>query len=280
MAKNVLVFGGSRHIGYHAATRFLDSGATVTFLLRNPAALDDDSIVQKYVSTNRARLVKGDALIISDVQKAWDVATASQEVDLILCTIGFSGTPSFSILKGVQINPPNLLTASLLNLLSTMPSYPENRSPKIILVSATGLHHKSRAGAPLLLRPLYSYFIQSPLADKLGAERILYHLSGRSWDPEVPEPGRDILDPGWKDIKGLPKAGMLKHSVIIRPSVLTDGECLGDREQGDCAPYRVGEGEVGGWTVSRRDVAHFIFNLVTIPSQWDKFKDKQISIAY
>jgi hypothetical protein len=38
-------------------------------------------------------------------------------------------------------------------------------------------------------------------------------------------------------------------------------------------------GEVGGWSVSRRDVAHLMFDWVTNPVQWEKrFKDRQIRI--
>lgn len=280
MSYNVLVLGGSRHIGYHAAIRLLESGATVTFLLRSPSVFDDDATVQKYLSTNKARLVKGDALVRSDVQIAWDTATSESPVDIVLSTLGFSGSPSFSILKGIQINPPNLVTAALLNLFATMPSSTRAISPKVVIVSATGVNKKSRSAAPLLLRPLYGYLIQEPLSDKLGAERVIHHLGGWDWDPAIPEPAKNILDPNWQAIEGMPKPGTLKNAIILRPALLTDGECLADKTSGGKVPYRVGEGEVGGWTVSRRDVAHFVFDLVTNQSQWERSKDKQISIAY
>jgi hypothetical protein len=42
--------------------------------------------------------------------------------------------------------------------------------------------------------------------------------------------------------------------------------------------YRVSEAELGGWTVSRKDVAHFVAD-VTL-SRWDEFENKRVSIAY
>jgi hypothetical protein len=280
MSNNVLVFGGSRHIGYNASVRLLDSGATVTFLLRNVSAFDNNATVQKYIATNKARLVKGDALVRSDVQRAWDVATSESPVNVVLCTIGFSGSPSFNILKGVQINPPNLLTAALLNIFATMPPPTRDISPKFIVISSTGVNRKSRSAAPILLLPLYGYLIQGPLSDKLGAERLINHLGGWKWDPAGPEPSENILDANWRAIEGMPKPGSLKNAVIIRPALLNDGECRADNAPAGKAAYRVGEGEVGGWSVSRRDVAHLVFDLVTNPVQWEKFKDRQISIAY
>ena len=37
-------------------------------------------------------------------------------------------------------------------------------------------------------------------------------------------------------------------------------------------------GEVDGWTVSRRDVAHFIVDAVT--NRWEEYGGRQVSIAY
>ncbi|KAJ3570777.1 hypothetical protein NP233_g4185 [Leucocoprinus birnbaumii] len=282
---NVLVLGGSRHIGYHAALRLLGTGATVTFLLRNPSCFDSDTEIQKYVSSKNVNLVKGDATVRSDVQNVWDVATAGGEspVHVVLCTIGFSGSPSFNILKGVQISPPNLLTLSLLNLFSTMPpsTSSDTTSPKFVIISATGVNQKSRAAAPILLRPLYSYAIQGPLQDKHGAERVVSVLGGWNWDSDIPEPEDQILDRAgkWLETEGMPKAGTLKNVVVVRPALLDDGECRADKVTGK-APYRVGEGEVGGWSVSRKDVAHFVVEMVRSEAKWDAYKDRQISIAY
>ena len=65
------------------------SGATVTFLLRTPSVFDNDNEIQGYVKGGKAHLVKGDALVQSDVKNAWDKAASNgRPVDLLLFTVG------------------------------------------------------------------------------------------------------------------------------------------------------------------------------------------------
>jgi len=108
----VLVLGGSKNIGYHAAVGLLgkllspiepvkllfdeiyivtDAGSTVTFLLRNPSCFDQDTTLQNHIQSGRARILKGDATVADDVRKAWVEAGRGEregEVDLLLFTIG------------------------------------------------------------------------------------------------------------------------------------------------------------------------------------------------
>ncbi|KAF8834785.1 hypothetical protein BDN67DRAFT_1006022 [Paxillus ammoniavirescens] len=95
MYHKVLVIGGSRNIGYLSSIRLLDSGATVTFLLRKVEVFDGNETIQKYVEQGKARLVQGDALIKDDVQRAWDEAAKGDDkpVDLLLFTVGFTVIP-------------------------------------------------------------------------------------------------------------------------------------------------------------------------------------------
>ena len=57
----------------------------MTFLLRTPSAFDRDATIQKYVKSGHARLVKGDASIEADTQRAWDAAGI---VDALVFTVG------------------------------------------------------------------------------------------------------------------------------------------------------------------------------------------------
>ena len=69
----------------------IDKGATVTFLLRNPAVFDTDEVIQPRVRSGKARLVKGDALNIEDVARGWaeaQAATDKRHVDFVLFTVG------------------------------------------------------------------------------------------------------------------------------------------------------------------------------------------------
>ena len=133
MALNVLSIGGSRHIGYHSALRFLGEplpdfvvafrliicttiggGSTVTFLLRNPAVFNGDEAIQTYVKSGHARLVKGDALVHEDIKRLWAEASSERPVDLLLFTLGYSTPstsskfPSLLIMTSSQLeNPPS-----------------------------------------------------------------------------------------------------------------------------------------------------------------------------
>jgi len=279
MAQNIIVIGGSRHIGYHSALRFLDAGAAATFLLRSPATFDNDEAIQKHIKSGKARLIKGDALVVEDVRNLWAEASKEAPVDLVLFTVGFTGNPKFQLTKGFVITPNNLVSQCLLNILCEMPKPTAESAPlpKIITLSTSGVSRSSRAKVPLLLKPLYGYLIQHPLQDKLGMERVIYHCAGWDWNARDGEPSEEILGKEWKEREGLPASGTLKNAMVLRPAMLNDGECVADSGK-NLPPYRSGEGEVGGWSVSRKDVAHFIFDTVT--NHWDEYGNKQVSIAY
>ncbi|KAF9462740.1 hypothetical protein BDZ94DRAFT_1165227 [Collybia nuda] len=273
MTQNVLVIGGSRNIGYFSAIRFLDTGATVTFLLRSPSVFDKDEVIQGHIKSGKAHIVKGDALIESDVQQSWNEAGKHGNIDLLLFTVG--GTPKFHPVKGFIITPENLVTQSLINVLCTMPrTTPE---PKLITISSAGVTRASHTALPLLLKPVYGYLLAVPHKDKVGAERVISHCAGWTWkSSEDGEPDENIMGPGdWTQRSGLPAAGTLKKVLVIRPALLTDGECVAE---GSGKSYRVSDGELKGWTVSRKDVAHFVVDAAL--NRWREFENKVVSIAY
>ncbi|KAF8176004.1 hypothetical protein BJ912DRAFT_1024401 [Pholiota molesta] len=266
MASNILVIGGSRHIGYHAALRFLNAGSKVTFLLRSPGFFDDDKDIQKYVRSKKAQLVQGDALVVEDVRKVWTKASEEQPVDLLLFTVGFTGNPKFHLTKGFVINPNNLVTQCLLNLLCEMPKTAP--LPKVITLSTAGVTRTSRQNTSLLLRPMYGYLISHPLQDKLGMERAIFHSAGWAWNPRDGEPSTEIMGEGWTEREGLPAPGTLKDAMVLRAAMLTDGECRADlKKDAEGSVYRAVE-----------DVAHFIFEAVT--KNWGEYGGKQVSVAY
>ncbi|KAF6763637.1 hypothetical protein DFP72DRAFT_955797 [Ephemerocybe angulata] len=279
MSLNVFAVGASRNIGYHSALRLLAKGATVTFLLRSPGVFDADTLIQEHIKSGKVRLVQGDALNASNVRAAWAEASKDSPVDVLLYTVGAVGG-SFHPLKGVVIDPPNLVTQALTTVLCSMPKSTTTPPPKVIVVTASGVSRSSRKKTPLLLMPLYGYMISGPLQDKLGTERIAGHCAGWEWNPADGEPAAEVLNGDWKATEGLPAPGSLEDTVVLRPALLTDGECLADAaaEQGKALPYRCGPGEVGGYTVSRKDCAHFIVE--GILQEWETWGGKQLSIAY
>ncbi|KAL0565410.1 hypothetical protein V5O48_016612 [Marasmius crinis-equi] len=270
---NVYSLGGSRNIGYLTALRLLDAGYTFTFLLRNPSVLQNDEAMRKHIAAGKVFLVKGDALVRSDVENGWKEAGKRGPVDLILFTVG--GTPTFHAMKGYVIDPPNLVTQSLLNAISTIPT--SQPQPKIVVISSNGLTKASNEALPILLRPFYAAMLAHPHKDKVGVERVIHHVAGWEWKSKTDgEPKESILPPDWTtQTPGLPEPGSLKKILVVRPALLTDGECQADKGG---KGYKVSEEDLGGWTVSRRDVAHFVADAVL--SNWDHYVNKVISISY
>ncbi|KAG5636651.1 hypothetical protein DXG03_004696 [Asterophora parasitica] len=129
---------------------------------------------------------------------------------------------------------------------------------------------------PSLLKPVYGYLIAVPHRDKVGVERVMAHVAGWKWnDKEDGELVENVLDAQGRWRNGLPTEGTLKEVLVIRPAIFTDGDCLAESGKKMC---RVSEKELGGWTVSRKDVAHFVADAAL--NRWGEFKGKRVNIAY
>ncbi|KAI0636389.1 hypothetical protein C8Q77DRAFT_498323 [Trametes polyzona] len=274
------ILGGSKNIGYYAAVRLLEKGASVTFLLRNTSTFDNDATIQTYIKQGKVFLVKGDGLNLDDQKKGWETALENGDgtIDVVLFTIG--GVPNFHLTKGFVLTVADLCTRSLLNLFQSMPASLRipTAQPRFLIVTSRGITHSSHATLPGPLKAFYGYALPSPHADKLGAERVLAYVMGVPWRDEAPRP--EVLPGGWEKLPGLPAEGEIKRVHIVRPSLLTDGACKADEPQKNGkAAYRAVEGEInGGYTVSRRDVAHFMVE-DALPN-WEKWEGKGVTLVY
>ncbi|KAJ7072017.1 hypothetical protein C8F01DRAFT_972960 [Mycena amicta] len=270
---NILAIGASRNIGYQTAIRLLEKGATVTFLLRSPSVFDEDRVIQRFIAAGRARLVQGDATNEQETIRGWEAAGV---VDAVVFSVG--GTPSFG-LKGITINPHNLVTQCILNVLCTMPSYQNAPQPKLVCISSIGLSPTAHKALPWLMKPLYG-MLDGPHKDKLGLERVLFHCAGWKWDPTTGEPDLDITGDNWQQRRGLPPPGTLKHVLIVRPAWLTDGKSKADEVEAEGKGrqgYRYSENELGCYTISRADIAHFVANSF---GRWHELGNKRINVGY
>ena len=103
---------------------------------------------------------------------------------------------------------------------------------------------------------------------------------GREWPNDVPEPAEDIMGPDWANREGLPKFGTFSNVLIVRPALLTDGECVADKaEKSDKKKsYRVSTEEISGYTVSRKDVAHFIVEDAL--KNWENYRNTIATVVY
>jgi len=178
----------------------------------------------------------------------------------------------------------NLVSQCLLNVLTTYPT--TTPKPKLIMISTIGVSISSRKTLPLLLRFVYGYLIQVPLADKLTCERMINHFAGWEWNSLDGEPSQEVITgegvnlSDWKERQGVPPIGGL-DAMIIRAAGLNDDVCRADSVKEGEAPYRVAAGEITGkapWGISRKDVGHFIFE--TVEKNWGQWGGKQISISY
>ncbi|KAG9014702.1 hypothetical protein FRB94_010549 [Tulasnella sp. JGI-2019a] len=262
--------GASRNIGYYSALRLLGQGHQVVFLLRKTNVFDDDAAMKPHIDSGSAKLVKGDALVETDMTAAWEAATSDGPIDVVIFTVG--GVPSFSITKlGAVLDRPDLCSTALLNTFSTMPkvtagSIASSPQPRFIIITSNGVTKDSHAKLPYLMRPVYA-MLESPHADKIGMERICHYSAGWASEWKEDGPSEVVLASGWES--KLPGKGWLKHMIVVRPAFLTDGQAVKE--------YRVGEQLEGVYTVSLRDVAHFIAG--DLLDNWEKYDGKAISIG-
>jgi hypothetical protein len=195
-----------------------------------------------------------------------------------LLTLRYIGstTVKFKITKGFLIDPPNLVTEAFFNAVCTMPS----PHVKIVIVTSSGVTRSAHAALPWVYKPLYNWLLDAAHKDKLGSERIVAYCTGREWNPDDGEPGEDIMGSDWMKREGLPESGTVKDIVAVRPAVFVDGECRAEKvPKGKKEPYRVTDGDLkGAYTISRKDVAHFIVE--GILPRWGEYKGKCLTIAY
>ncbi|KAG8940853.1 hypothetical protein FRC04_005004 [Tulasnella sp. 424] len=261
----VFAVGASRNIGYYSSLSLLKAGHTIVFQLRNPSCFDNDAEIQPFVTSGEAKLVKGDAMVEEDVCSAWTEANADGEaVDVVLFSVG--SFPKFSLTKGWVIDPINLCAVSIVNVLSVLPRDPAQQQPRLVAITSVGVTAESHAKLPFLFKPIFA-MLAAPHADKLGMERVIQWSAGWEWKDKDPKP--TILAEGWKERLG-GSEGWLKSAVIVRPAMLTDGV-----EKGK---YKTGENPPGLYSISRKDVAHFIVN--DLLQNWEKWDGKGVAIGY
>jgi hypothetical protein len=170
----------------------------------------------------------------------------------------------------------------MLNVLCTMPQHHDAPLPKIIVITSSGVTPTGYKALPILLKAVYTVLLPYPVKDKLGTERIIAHCAGWTWDPKADGVvAKEVLDEGWTQRKGLPAPGSLKRVLVIRSAMMTDGKSVGDELDAAKAkgqPYRAGEQDLGGYTISRKDIAHFLVDALT--TRWNEFENKRVNIAY
>ena len=153
------------------------------------------------------------------------------------------------IISGIGVLPTGpeitVCTSTANNILSTLPSLPPTASgkkPLFIALSTTGISDGPR-DVPLVFAPLYHWFLANPHRDKKNMEKAIVEQTDRS--------------------------------VIVRPSLLTNGKARGGKK------IRVGTEEkpAVGYTISREDVGLWVLeNLVK--GDGERYVGQKVTITY
>ena len=170
--------------------------------------------------------------------------------------------------KRVALTVHCLVTVATTNLLFTY-SRSSSPPPKLIICTSDGLTPPSHRLVPLSLKSVFSVLIAGPHEDKL-----VHHAAGWSWNPtsngSVPP---NVIPAGWDDSES--SGGWLKDALIVRPALLTDGECKSDKK-GSVAYRTAEESAKGVWTISRKDVAYFIVEQAI--AEWKEWNGKRVVV--
>jgi len=144
----IALFGATGKTGTLVLNNLLAKSHTVTALVRNPAKIT--------ITSPQLKLVKGDALVLSDVERAIEGCDA---------VISVLGLPS--------LKPSTILTGSVSNIATAM----KNKGVKrIISIGSAGILNEM-GGLPGMI---IGYILRNVLKDHRGAYDVL-HASALEW---------------------------------------------------------------------------------------------------
>ncbi|KAI9303785.1 hypothetical protein BJ944DRAFT_267828 [Cunninghamella echinulata] len=154
-------------------------------------------------------------LIKGDAEKKDDVLKAIEGSDVVVFSVGSTITATF------KMTYPELCQRTIQVLIDAIQSIedPSQRPKRLVAVTTTGaVEHKE---VPLLFKPLYHLALHAPHEDKKEMEARIVKSCPIDW-------------------------------IIVRPSLLTNGELTGQ--------YRSSDSTITGYTISRQDIGHFLLH--------------------
>lgn len=219
MTKTVAFLGASTGVGLSALKRTLTAGHQALALCRTPSKL---SSILPAESNPGLRIVEGNAHDIDAVCQILKKEDGTL-VDEIVSTIG--GKP---ILTKLSIDDPDVCRkgmAVLLDALAQLRSQGATGRPLIVAFSTTGMSRFGR-DIPILMIPLYHVLLKVPHEDK------------RVMEDKLAESGEEF--------------------VIVRASLLVDGETDKAIRVGIEDPKTGRESDAIGYTISREDCGKWV----------------------
>jgi len=246
--KTILFLGATGGVCLSALRRAISAKHTCIALVRTPSKLL--GLLPAPHAPPNLHIIQGNAHDIPSLVRALtSPSNRSRLVDTIISSIG--GAFSFS---SFSIDDPHVCETGINALVAALKQARENGvagSPKIVVVSTTGVSEAGVRDVPLLMAPLYHVLLKDPHKDKAALERGVI-ASGERW-------------------------------TIVRPSLLTDGgENPGGVRVGVEDPVgRTVESKAVGYTVSREDVGKWIFeNLVEEGEKGGRWDGKAVTVSY
>ncbi len=274
--------------------------------------LTQHSLPASTIDTN-LRIIQGDIKDPVAVSRTLLIDEVNNEVvDIIISGVGSTPALQFNLLRPVTLQDPRICQDAMTNIVNSLKEimsgrYPvssllrtpsekgtpstlgavpgeaatarENKAgmkkPVIVAISTTGLATAKTRDLPVLMIPLYHWLLKIPHDDKQAMEEVLIDQQTKKKKEEVP----------------------IRGSVILRPSLLTDGEKLGvekvrvgwersissstaqSRDQKGGGKMELGRGmeddgkPAVGNTIPRADVGNWIYQSIihsstTLRDQW------------
>lgn len=277
--KTIAFLGATGGCTLPVLARALSAGHHATALARNPAklrtALISTAGVAADVVDRNLTIVAGSASDAGAMRSLLTVPGSSTEktlVDLVISGIGGAPKLQWSLRTPATIDNPHICESAargveeaLRGLLaegyrvrsssSSSAGAEEQEKPVMITISTTGISRLQR-DVPLLFLPLYHWLGKIPHDDKRAMEDRVVAATHE---------------------------GTLRDFVIVRPSLLVDGEAKGRQalrvgwepatEKSERAP-----GPAVGYTTTRDDVAAWIWEEAVLNTE--KWRGKCVSLTY
>ncbi|KAI8826133.1 uncharacterized protein EV422DRAFT_155029 [Fimicolochytrium jonesii] len=260
--KHILFFGASRGCGLEAAVFLLQDPVNyLTLFLRNPEGLDE-----RLKGNDRVKTVSGDCFDIESVRTAFQSIGAP--VDTVIFSIGSRNLDFKQNPFRPPIVPAKITERCISNIIPLLREQSEQTGvhARLVAVSSSGLGPIGHRELPLVMRPMYSWMLHHPHADKIKLEGTVFHAAGLPHiDPEVE---KDLQQDGLTHIASADE-WRLREFILVRPAFLTNGDLT--------EKYRVDEHLVS-YTVSRLDIGHFIATQC-VGAEKTKWVNKAVTIG-
>ncbi|EPS35181.1 hypothetical protein H072_11436 [Dactylellina haptotyla CBS 200.50] len=263
-AKTIAFFGATGGCALTALEHSLRAGYHCAALVRSGDKLK--GMLSRTTPTTSLRIVEGDATNPQSVRDVLVDPTTNAVVDSLVYGLGYRPTTNNPLTW--KFTTPTLCEDTTRLIMQTLEDLRPAVPPFATFISTTGTDHSG--DVPTLMTPFYHYSLKVPHADKAKMEEVVYAARDK---------------------------GAIRDWLIVRPSLLTDGEAThgqtkigfegSDKKElkselnlseGGCG-WRSVNGLAVGYTICRKDVGAFVFE-EGVFNGGEKFKGKKVRLTH